>query len=437
MKLAHLKTALLVVLVGLSFVLSYTLWLGNWQDTGEVAFTDASGIAAAPSPQPRDVCIPYQIVFTANDPGLHAVGMPDSSLYTEWMKRLANIQAKGLRPADAEWTKPATLTVEYDFGGDVALDHVIHWLPNPVGKVAALRAIHRVTLYVARPSAKSPEQVEIRFDGTELPFVAETDISVAQFKSDLGILVKENPWKAWNAANGPFLPARDTTMEVFQVATSSPSILPLVHSFFINPGALTRLQEGDKTVLWTDGSQVVWWNQSDQTLTYTDPNSSRVTASGVPDLGDAAEFMRNHGGARHNTVLYKTDNLGNISTYYLRTYLNGFPILGDNQTYQIELRDKRVVQYQRPLFDLNTRVGESTVKVMGMTKLHDILSTLIAKQGKADVRDTTNVELGYYSTDARGATVNLVPAYFVFRAGELIGVLNAQNGAILKGMTSQ
>jgi regulatory protein YycH of two-component signal transduction system YycFG len=437
MKLAHLKTALLVLLVGLSFVLSYTLWQGNWQETSEVAFTDAPGITSAPSPQAGDVAVPYQIVFTATDPGLHAVGMPDSPLYTEWMKRLENIQIKGLRPAEAAWTKPAALTVEYDLGGTVAVNHIARWLPSPIAKVAPIHSIGRVTLYVARPSAKSPEQVEIRIDGTDSPYVAETDISAAKFKSDLSVLVKQYPWRTWNAANGPLVPAQDTTLPVVQMTTDTPSVLPLVHSFFVNPRALTRIQEGDRTVLWTDGSQVVWWNQRDQTLTYTDPNPSRVAANAEPDLSDATEFVRNHGGARQNTVLYRTDDFGNTSTYYLRTYLNGIPILGENQTYQIELRDGRVVQYQCPLTDLTTRVGESTVKVMGMNRLHQVLTAMLSKLGKGDVRDVTNVELGYYMADSRGATVSLVPAYFVYQAGDLFAVLNAQNGAVLKGMTGQ
>lgn len=433
MKSTHLKTGVLVILVSLSMVLSYVLWQGNWQNTGSVSFTETPNLSTLSAPQAVDLTMPYQIAFTSGDSGLHTVGMPDSSLYNEWMKRLSAIRITNLHPTGPLSVKPDDSMVEYSFGVNLTLHDLVQWIPTLAQTPIVMSDIDRVTLVSAK-DAKKP--VQIQFDGLGTSYIGDVDTPADRFQTDVSTLVKQSPWKLWSSVFPTYLPATATTMQVFQIDSAAPSILPLVHSFFVNPQALTRIQESQDTVLWTDGSQVVWWNQSENTLTYADPNTSRGTSHPMPDIALGAEFLRNHGGVRDNTIIVKTDNMGSSTNYVFRTYINGLPILGDGQDYTMQLQDGRIVHYQRPLPDLTTKMGESTVKVMGVDALVPTLKSLMSAQEHMNLQRSLSVELGYYMDKGDPGMVILKPAYYISDAGVLVGILDAQTGAVLKGMTN-
>jgi regulatory protein YycH of two-component signal transduction system YycFG len=431
MKLAHIKTGVLVFLVALSLLLSYVLWRGNWQNSSGVSFTVGENFSTVKSPQVADVAVPYQIVFTSStNPRFSTIGMPDTPLYAEWMRRLADAMITGWHQVPSSSQRPMGTSVEFDFGANLQNGDVAQRFPN-LASNAVTGNVTRVTLYVSGESAKS---VRLRYDTVNASYEAETNFSAATFVQDVATLVKQNPWKLWNAETNQFVPARDTTAQAFEVHVSSPSIVPLVDSFFVNPEALTRVQEENNTVLWTDGSQVVWWNPSQQTLTYADPNVAETTQSAQPDVSVAVDFMRNHGGARSNTVLYANDNAGTPPSFTLRTYINGLPILGSNQEYEVQVQNGKVVQYKRPLLDIGTRISETTVKVIGFKALTVALEGVLPKVTPSNLQRRVSVELGYSMTVNPGQdSAFLTPTYFVTEGGTLLALVDAQTGKVTKG----
>jgi regulatory protein YycH of two-component signal transduction system YycFG len=435
MKLAHIKTGVLAFLVALSMLLSYVLWRGNWQNSSGVSFTVGQNFSTVKSPQVGDVAVPYQMIFTsAENPRLNTIVMPATPLYAEWMRRLTHATITGWRQVPSSSQRPTGTSVEFDFGDNLQSGDVAQQLPN-LATNAVAGNVRRVILYVSGASTKS---VYLRYDTENATYEAETNLNVARFTHDVATLVRQSPWKLWNTATNHFVPARDTTAQAFEVTVSSPSIVPLVHSFFVNPQALTRVQEGNGTVLWTDGSQVVWWSSAQQTLTYADPNVSKTTQSAQPDVSAAVDFMRNHGGARPNTVLYVNDNAGSPTSFTLRTYINGLPILGSNQEYQVQVQNGKVVQYKRPLLDIGARISATTVKVIGIEELTEALKTVVPKDTPWKLQHSVSVELGYSMRVNPGQdSASLTPMYFVTEGGTLLALVDAQTGKVSKGMNER
>jgi regulatory protein YycH of two-component signal transduction system YycFG len=430
----HTKSTSLAVLVVISVALSYVLWHGDWQNNTEVAYTDGSALPTAGSPTTADVSEPFQVVFSSVHPNQNSVGLPDSTLYHTWMQKLTDAHISGFRVVQVLPKITTTASVNFTFGTDVSYRDVTRWLPG-LPESTLIKSMTNLILF--ETSDKKAVQLALTSgDGT---YLADTDISATQFPKDVGLVTTGNPWVQWDPDNLSLIPKNGLTMSEVRYKTSQPQILPLVHSFFVNPQALSRIQETKETVLFTDGSRVVWWDQAGEILTYADPNSSQsqiqtqFQSFPTVNLSTSLEFVRNHGGSPSNIYAFRNDTSGKTSTYTLRPYVLGYPVFGSLSEYKTEMEAGKVVQFQRPLRDLGQKMDETIVHTFGADQLADILHRVIHNVPVSSL----TVQIGYQEQVLSSDVVMLKPVYFVSQNGTTEWSIDASNGTIITEVREQ
>lgn len=431
MNLARFKTLILSVLVMLSVVLSYMLWHGNWSTTTEVGLSALPTLPAALSPVSSDVTRPYQIVVRQARPAHTALALPSSQEYTAWIRRLGTLSLTGLHQVP-QWTMPAGAdALECDFGLPLTMHELLPWIPGLENSTFSVKA-SSVILYQA--SAASP--VNLVLTSPSGSFIAETDVAGKQFEAWINSDENQPGWQAWNAANADYVPSSNVTMPRMVYQTNSASVMPLVDSFFVNPQAVTRIQESKQSVIWTDGSRAVRWDQGQSGLTFEDPNVSAVSPTGVSNLETAMAYIRAHGGSPKDAVLFSETsffNGDNTQTYTLQSYVDGYPILDALGNYTIELENGHVLRYHRPLLELKSRIQTQQVPLLTGAQLQGILHKLTP----TTPLQSLTVQLGYVTEQDGPNQVMLVPAYSISQSGIALWSLDAVTGTVIKGMGAQ
>lgn len=431
MTLARLKTALLSLLVLSSLVLSYMLWHGNWTSTAEVGLNALPTLPTSLSPSAAVVTRPYQIVVSQAHPVKLSVFQPNSTAYTAWLRRLSGMRLSGLHQVP-QWTMPRSANlVESDFGAVLSTRELLTWIPGLENSTFSVKASTAILYQTA-----SGGPVNLVLTSATGSFVAQTDIAAKQFDQWTSQEVKQPNWQVWNMANANFVPGGGVTMPQVVRQTTTVSVMPLVDSFFVNPQAVTRIQESKQSVIWTDGSRAVRWNQVQGGLTFEDPNVGATSPTGVSGLDTALAYIRAHGGSPKDSILFSASTIfngDNTQTYTVQTYVGGYPILDSLGNYTIELVNGHVLRYRRPLVELGDTLSTKQVTVLSGKQLQAVLHKLAPSLPPQSV----TVQLGYFAQPNGPATVVLTPVYNISQSGIPLWTLDAVTGTVLKGMGSE
>lgn len=418
-----LKTGLLVVLVGTSLVLSEELWTGGWGGVGEVNYSPEQSLPQASVPTEYAATTPCRVVLTGTDPSVSALFMPGTEDYKNWMTQLGQAHVYNLHMV-SNLPKSFVRSVEYDFGVNMNYQELIHYIPGLQPSVLPKQG---QTVYLFQSQSATPVMLAL-VSGAET-YVAQTDLSIVNFASMFRHAILLDPWEVWNRQSGTFVPKNSIDMFRATVFVSSHSIIPLVHSFFVNPQALTSVPESPTMVLWTDGSRAVWWDQQKHTLTYADPNLASSTASRTMAVTDILNYASSHGGAPKGSILVENRATANNASWTLRPYAFGFPIIGSNQSIVLQSVGGHVAKYQLPIDEL--RFGQKNlVHILGASPLAKILRTLMP----STPLNVLSVELGYALLPVDSHREKLEPVYLVSQSGMPLWEIDAVSGKVLKGM---
>ncbi|MCL6516029.1 two-component system activity regulator YycH [Alicyclobacillus sp.] len=423
---SRIKSVVLLLLVCISVALSYLLWSGRLQQTGEVVYGEADGLTNAEDPQPETALSPVRWVLTAAKPqGVH-VAVAGGAEFSQWQRLLAGVRVENLHPIAGV---PAAngWTARVEFGTALPFRLLSAWVPG-LNSLGLLGKARDITLYVP-PGGRT---VRLWMSGGAVLYGADTDLDPQAFQRAIENAAAEPAWVDWNADTDSFIPGAGQPMRTFRVHRENAPLLPLVHTFFVNPMALTRMDENDHTVLWTDGTRVVSWDKRENTLSYTDPNPPQPSEDSDPDPGDVLQFIRGHGGTEDFSRLDDSDVTGAVASYQFHPYVDGYPVLTANAASQLEIQGGHVVSYRRPVANLSNPVSDGTVTVMGAPALKAILQKLMPNTPVG----TLTVRLGYALTGAAAKDgMRLQPAYFVSQSGLPLWVIDAVNGRVLQGMS--
>ncbi|MCL6626920.1 two-component system activity regulator YycH [Alicyclobacillus shizuokensis] len=423
----RLQTLVLSVLVLISLVLSYLLWRGAWLSSPEPGLTAPAVRNLSPYPQADQVTGPVEVDVQRLKPAGAALIPIGSAVYRQWVDVLHSLKVERLRRESAP-PAHATVNIVFHFGLELRRSDISRWLP-------ALRlsplAVSGDTMELYQAAAGGP--VLLMVTGASDGYTAETDVDRKRFAQLVAGSVQRYPAVVWQDGQGntSYLPAQGMEMERLSASVDKPPLLPLVHSFFVNPGALTRIQESRRKVIWTDGTRAVQWDPEANVLTFDDPNTSASTTERT-ELQAITSYIRSHGGAASGGVMFNGDDnaLPGIHTYQLRPQFAGYVVFGNQWTQEVEVNSGHVVHYQRPLGNLTAGAERQRVTVMGASELRQVLRDVVPK---ARVSAYT-AHLGYWVVPDGDGHMELEPAFAVLRDGVSVGVIDAVSGQVLEGM---
>jgi regulatory protein YycH of two-component signal transduction system YycFG len=424
--LSKLRTTLLTLLVLTSLALSYVLWNGNWENQGEVSYTTISGLPVAEYPEYKTVTKPYQIILSRD--GHMSLAAPSTARYQNWLDRLRSMHVYGLRPiSQASFDKAKTM-VTFQFGVDMSYRELMRWVPNLQPSILFKQG-HLIYLYQATKT--SP--VMFAYNSGGALYAASTDLNVDTFTASVENAVAEYPWQNWNPQENSLVSVKGIEIPVYRYRVTTPSVIRLVHSFFVNPQTLTRVKENPHTVLWTDGSRAVWWEQDTGVLTFADPNIPQSSSPQNSEPTAVLQYVRDHGGSPQNAFLFLTDQSSGSESFTLRMYIGGYPLLSGFGDYLIQLQNGHVTQYQRPLNVYTDQLSQKTMKTITAAQLQKILHDLMP----STLTENLTVQLGYIPEPASADVVQLEPAYTIMESGMPLWTIDAVSGKVIKGMNSR
>lgn len=418
-----LKTGVLAVLVVISFGLSYLLWNGNWKNTTEAGFATTNALSPSDFPRTLDAAAPYQLLLTAAKPNQASVILPGGSTYQHWLVELESIHLQDFHSIN-KLPAHTYAKIEFDFSIVLNNAYMLKWLPNLSSTILPTQA-RTILLYTLNQSGP----VFVAVQGDSSLYIGQTDLNGSELVHSVSQTVSASPWAPWDGKNGDLVPAGKYSMDKLSWEASNTPVLPLVHSFFVNPQILTRIQENPSTILWTDGSRAVQWDKTRQLLNFEDPNFNSQNLYEQADLDTASSFIRSHGGTPKNTVVFETDSssmLGGASTYTFFPMINGHPVYGTQFSYEIEVYQGHVVRYERPLIELSKQKSAIHESLLNPKSLRSIVEHALGNQNQSNI----DLKLGYYP-EVKSGVVTLIPSFYIYVNGNLVQILNASTGEAL------
>lgn len=422
------RNVILYLLVALSLVLSYMLWSGNLQEGSEIGFVQTPALPTATTPDIKHAIRPYLITIYTTDGQGHTVLRPGTDDYSYWTAELS--RAHVYDPVTVS-VLPAKMQMKVTFKFGILLTRPLagKWLANFGGLLDGWQG--RTMVLYKRPK---DNVCYIGFIGDNKVLILKTDLNATTlFNQAAGDVVAAPYDKIGYGDHVSYIP-RNLGMVQSVYAVRQPDTLPLVHTFFVNPQAITRIQQDANTVLWTDGSRAVQTDKATMELRYQDPNSTPVNLRNDPFM-TALDFIHTHGGGAQNVIGF--DPLGsltvntNVSSYTFTQYVSGFPILSNDASYNVDLAGGRVLEYDRPLWVLQDPVKQTTVEVMNKSELVKALKHIDPN----DLITDLDVQLGYDLAPAtpHPSQVSLTPVYYVVNQNGESWMLNAVSGMLMTG----
>lgn len=424
--LRHGKTGLLALLVMASVLLSYYLWSGNLQEAPEIGYVQAPSMPVSATPDMNQAIQPYQIdVHTGSGNTVIQPGTTADSFWTSTFLSAHPYDVTTVKTLPSDMQMSASI----QFGVELNRSLAGHWLQN-FAQVLGNWQGRNIVIYAL------PKQTTCRiaFVGDNEVLTVKTDLSYSKLLQTAWKEVSANPYTSWDDFDSESqIPVKAhlprLTYTVGQVETE-----PLVHTFFVNPQAITRIQESSDTVLWTDGSRAVQWNEGTAQLKYEDPNGGSANFHNDPLL-TGLDFIHSHGGGPENVIgfdqLSTLTNNANSPTFSFTQYVNGYPVLNDETNYDVDIESGHVLEYDRPMWTLQTRLKSLTVDVMDAKHL-------LAAIHSVDPTDATpelHATLGYAAQTAQltSGQVTFEPAYYVTTSSGVTWVIDAVDGSVLAG----
>lgn len=425
-----ITTVLLIALVGLSIALSIALWSGNLKEGSEIGFVQTPAMPIATTPDMSHVVRPYQMTV---DTKLGYSLLPvDSTAYMFWKDQLEHVHAYD---ATAIQTLPdqTDMRVTIDFGVPLSRELGGNWLAS-FGTLLGAWEGRKIVIY----KVAKQNMCHIAFVGSNSILTMRTDLNARSLLNHANMDVETNQAAQWGAATGPSYIPVDTQMDEIVYSVRQPDQIPLVHTFFVNPQAITRIEQDSNTVLWTDGSRAVQWDKANRVLRYQDPNEEQSTLR-HDDLRTALNFIHTHGGGAQNVIgfdeLSALTNQSSVPTYIFTQYVDGYPILSGAADYNLSMDSGHIVEYTRPTWVLQHVVKRQSVTVLDKPQLEAVFRRIDSVKTSADLQIT----LGYAITkppasiNLTSAEIYLQPVYDVANSIGSVWMINAVTGVLISG----
>ncbi|WAH36981.1 two-component system activity regulator YycH [Alicyclobacillus dauci] len=420
------KTVLLVLLVGASIVLSYFLWSDNLHEGSDIGFVSPAPTPTATTPSIESAVRPYMVTVGTLQ-GLTVLG-PGSNGYQYWTNALTS--AHTYDPVTLKALPPKTeMKVTYEFG--IQLTHQLagKWVAN-LGTALSAWEGRTIVLY-AVPGDKV---CRVGLVGSNNVMTVKTDLNLSTLINRASLDIKSEPYDTWGVQDQVSYVPRNLMMMRQTVQIRQPDALPLVHSFFVNPQAVTRIQQDKNTFLWTDGSRAVQWNQGKEELRYEDPNGSQLNLHNDPFI-TALDFIHTHGGGPQNVIGF--DQLSTLTidpdvpAYVFTQFVDGYPVLSTGSDYDVDLQNGRVMEYNRPMWVLQQPITQTPVSVLDKAQLLRQLKKVDSNPNPTDL----HVILGYAMepVDTHTDQATLEPVYYVTNDSGSSWVVNASDGTLMSG----
>ena len=408
MKYETIKSFILAVLVGISFLLTFILWSyqPNYDDIYDKSYVNEVDVGGSEKTK-NEIVEPNEIIFRNGEKIMSFIDPVDRKAFYEDLTSFVlsdyNITESTGRPNEDE------LFIELVFPNAV-----------PAGLITSLFTFHDEV----NPPNWSFERVFITFDkehhSLELRILSldeRNQITATIEKSDtyekLMAYMEDHSdleeYIIFASTNAPiYLPKGKVDLTKQTLVASNIESDLFINALFSNP---SLVQPNVREAYFTDGQRGMRILQDGHRLEFINPLQSTYEPLDPFDLLEKSiNNINEHKGWTNDFRLEDIDKLDNHITY--RLYYDGYPVFDHSSltTIDQEWREQELYHYSRPLLKVGNLLNAEEVNLPSGQEVSNILKN----DGSKSIDEVKDIQIGYtltYLDDAHGLT--LQPNWYI------------------------
>lgn len=412
MKIEGIKSFILIILVGLSLLLTFAIW-SNQADYDRMYDTnyinevdiDLGGMELTT----KDILQPSHIIFKRNDEFLSFVNPQDrETLYRDmqsWVLYDFKTGESNGRPENKQF-------VEVIFPSPLPMEIIPSILTLNEENVMPDWSFQRIfisfiedsnSLNVLFLSVDGRNQVEAIVDKSD-----KYDMLLSYFQGEHSDDLQK--YLAINQEENPIYLPKDE-IEVNRVSLTTTMLEPeqLVNVLFTNP-SLVSANIGE--AYFTDGQRGMRLLENGLAIEYTNPLQSNYDRINVNELiSQSLSSVNDHKGWMSSYYFESVDKTVNEILY--RMYYNGYPVFDYANISPIiqQWRNKDLYQYYRPLFILNNSLGQYPIKLPS----GEFVVNHLQNSRNYQLSNVEAIQIGYQldESDVDSHSITLHPAWYI------------------------
>lgn len=214
-----------------------------------------------------------------------------------------------------------------------------------------------------------------------------------------------------------YVPIDGISMKMITKSYTPVSVEDFTQLLFIDPSMVREYEmENKKNILYTDGNRSMQYSPLKQHIIFYQHVSESKDFNLEKDTYAAIRFVNQHGGWDKNYHLEKASKVigSNRATIKFRQYIEGFPLLGQDNTYGIinmEVTDSIVNLFQRSMILLDNYKDIKVIKTHTEAELFKLL------EEKQIIADIKSIEL-FYNVNKNEKDIVLEPYWKIEVKGE-------------------
>ncbi|MCL7747496.1 YycH family regulatory protein [Halalkalibacter alkaliphilus] len=428
MNYEHIKSTILIGLIGISIILTWQLY--TFQP--EIALLDDTVSRYVPDSMNEEreermiseVILPEQIIVHRDEE--YAMIPKDANEFEQLYNKLftANFYEVNMLSTDNFPTRETNSGVEFIFpdGIPIAVFQNVFGL-NEEEVVFPAIEVDRLFLFVEENDKihmqilSSEEERLVEFETSLLAREFE-EAYVGKFDEFIKVsTVLDESEYADRLNEKVYVPSEPVIAERLSFATSALSAEFYKQSLFTDPGSVKFYQQTDGEDSYTDGNRIITMQNNGLFMEYFNPVFVETQERSTKHIVQSSyEFINGHGGWTNDYFLssWNTSDIRDEVTY--RMHVNGLPVVtfegqGD-MALHISRSGTQIVNYTRPLFELDSFPIDAREQIQ-LPSGEEVLDQL-KKQEFFDERRLTKVTVGYEMVTRSTSFVTIEPHWFIY-----------------------
>lgn len=404
----HLKTYVLIGLVGLSIVLTWQIWTYKplYDYLLPTEYVLHEGIAERR--ELNDLIRPEKIVYQYPEER-YTVAYPDDIEYTNIMKQqMKNWSFFGFREVEPikhwRYDRKKYEGVELIYPTNIPLSTFKDLFTIDTGD-RSFPDISHIFLYI-NPTMNEVYAMFTNYEEQKL-LRASTNIPVSELRQYL-LLGENHPEYVAFAFDDRtdhlpemiYLSQEPVSMAEYRYFSRAINLEALLSSLFVDPSLVRQIQDRNGETFFTDGTRGLRVNRNKRTIQYVHPIAERPDEEVVNQqvIQRSVSFVNQHRGWEPTFYLSNYYNLSpNEAVVEFRRYLNQYPVYSENiedehSVVKLEVQDGRVVSYNRSLLQIDRVMNQVKRELPSAVAVIEAL-----REENISFKSIKNIHLGYIS----------------------------------------
>lgn len=414
MKLETTKTFILIVLLGVSLLLTYGLWSyqPNYETLNDPELVNEVDIGGTEEAK-KDMIVPSKMIFHSDD---HYYGISNPKEQQQLFKNMQSWTMHDFETGVADGKASQTYEVEVVF-------------PNAI-PMELLDTIFTFNDDVELPSW-SFQRMNYTFDSDKASLKVQF-LSESGKEQATAVINDSNHYeKLWSMVFAPeglseylsfnddiYLPKEKVHLNKRSLTLEKIEPQEFVNALFANPSVVTRPGggTGDSSETYFTDTQRQMKIIKDQRMEFISPYTSEDDQIDPESLLDTSvNNINEHKGWTEDYHLSDIESLANSNMVRYQMYSDGYPVYNGSNLSVIEQewQDQTLTKYQRPLFKIkfNNPIDSDEIELPSGEEVIDYLEDNYQTDSVQDIQ--IGFKLNYMDDDSYTPYVTLEPAWYM------------------------